>query len=125
MRSPTLRNITRREYVRADLLEAYQNPLPQKGIPRVRTAREFMHVRLGDLAFTWMYWAGQPVATLNLIDQYGVRELHRGTWAGHRLDVVDWTTFQAEAETEDWKDVGHELVQDVARVYDRAFRHSR
>ncbi|KAH7104887.1 hypothetical protein BKA62DRAFT_428859 [Auriculariales sp. MPI-PUGE-AT-0066] len=118
--SAVLCNHTLRTYLRGSLLVKRQSN-------DLNCVREFRHVRLGDLAALWMLWTSEwslPHAHLTAtLDSHtpGARELHKGPWAGHRVEIV----HEPEFDLEGWADIGVELLDDAVRVYNATFGTSR
>ncbi|EJD54143.1 hypothetical protein AURDEDRAFT_180472 [Auricularia subglabra TFB-10046 SS5] len=99
MRNPTLRNLSKREYARGEVLEA-----AQQGKDR---DRGFGALRIGDLAVFRICWSSDRYTNMSSVS------ILPGKWAGDRFDIVDF----APTKLPEWKDVSESLVQEVAQIY--------
>jgi hypothetical protein len=43
--------------------------------------------------------------------------IHKGKWAGHRLDIVPLDTLNRENEDGSWKDIGDEVAKEIAEIW--------
>ncbi|KAI7826430.1 hypothetical protein BX661DRAFT_184013 [Kickxella alabastrina] len=93
-KSYILRNLTTKEYVRA---EAFHDTLAKFNI--------------GDLILSRICWSSDDsVAMVNNVD------IHRGLWAGHRLDVSTKDTVD-----DTWKDATDKSYEWVKSIYENEF----
>ncbi|EJD54097.1 hypothetical protein AURDEDRAFT_157353 [Auricularia subglabra TFB-10046 SS5] len=87
-----LRNLSKKQYVRGDVLQAAQN--------ENRSGPEFKELLVGDLAAFSICWSSDPSTNMNA-------DITRGEWAGDRFDVVPF----AGADLGGWNDVSGTLVR--------------
>jgi hypothetical protein len=43
--------------------------------------------------------------------------IHKGKWAGPRLDIVPLDTLNRENEDGSWKDIGDEVAKEIAEIW--------
>ncbi|EJD54108.1 hypothetical protein AURDEDRAFT_157364 [Auricularia subglabra TFB-10046 SS5] len=101
MKNPTLRNLSKKEYARGDVLDAAQTGKDRDN--------GFGALRIGDLVAFRICWSSDSwgnMTNANIVP---------GEWAGDRFDIVDFA--DAAGDLQGWKDVSESLVQEVARIY--------
>lgn len=99
-----LRNLSKKEYVRGDVLEAEKDAYMRLWGD---DTTGFTELRVGDLAAFHICW-----------DSYtDMERVSRCAWAGDRFDVV----VASQADLGGWKDVSVSLVQKVHHVYQKHF----
>jgi hypothetical protein len=120
LRSPVLRNLTKREYIRQD-----RNILAK--LRRVNLLVLGRGNMLGLVLLTRICWSSDP--SIDLEYDGG---LHRGEWAGDRVDCVEFQDFKKDlsgqsddqdGEQRPWKDITKEawgLLVDIYAAMQRA-----
>ncbi|KAJ7162993.1 hypothetical protein C8R46DRAFT_1102158 [Mycena filopes] len=102
-----LRNHTWREYVRESALRALQDLYAGSRVVRMA------HVNLGELIMMRICFSSEPAPAA--APAWGGVNLHRGVWAGNRLDVVEASAEWFPDET--WRDVTEEVVNEFERIW--------
>jgi len=104
-----LRSLTKREYIRRDVIESKaQEPRYVDDLIFKTMAR-----KLGEVAFHVMQWSlGQAYSWDDAPDEFK-DVLHRGRWAGHRLDLAYIQEDVFDEELKGWIDVTN-LLSDIA-----------
>lgn len=105
----TLRNLTTKEYVRAD---------------KLAISKEFIHgphidvIGFGEVVILRTCWSTIPIG-----DRGKVSEMHRGKWAGHRLNITTTPRHKEEVgeAQKEWKDVSIEVRREIAYLWKREF----
>jgi hypothetical protein len=107
--SPVLRNLTKREYIRED-----RDTLAKFGRANV----------FGEVLLARICWSSDPYISMTYDGN-----LHRGEWAGNRLDCVEFQDFEKEdlsgksdhherGEHRPWKDITEEAWGLLADIYE-------
>lgn len=103
-----LRDITAREFVRADGLIAAFHDSDDFEIQRNRNGPHFGFPDLGDAALRRICYSTDtstaPCAGIN-----------RGVWAGHRLDICTMKRHHLLSDTE-WKDVTEDVIEELRMI---------
>lgn len=99
MENPTLRNLSKKEYARGEVLEAAQDGKDRD--------YGFGALRIGDLVVFRICWSSDGYGNMTNA------RLAPGEWAGDCFDIVEF----ADADLSGWKDVSASLVQEVAKIY--------
>lgn len=111
-RAWVLRNLTKREYVRAEALALYPDECqgPFVGVPGVRPG-------LGEVVMSRIVWSS------DISDEcYYGEGITRGVWAGDRFDIRAVGTVDLEGDNEfdePWKDVSTEVACETLRAWDK------
>jgi hypothetical protein len=106
-----LRNLTKREYIRADALALYPDECegPFIGVPGVRPG-------LGEVVMSRIAWSS------DFSDEcYYGQGITRGVWAGDRFDIRAVGTVDLDGENEfekPWKDVSAEVARETFCTWD-------
>jgi hypothetical protein len=105
-----LRNLTTREFVTADAIALHAECI------------EGPHIEswgFGEVVISRICWSSQPDSSLRHDLQ-----LHRGVWAGHRLDIVTTEKFRKEnggEGTDKWKDISDEVAKEMETLCESKF----
>lgn len=107
-----LRNFSKKEYVHSRTVAEYRQ---YRGAPP----------GLSQALFTLIGWSDDPSCALYYntdaytpADRGGKTPLHRGSWAGNRLDIVVYSDeVQQTLKDEQWKDISTETARHVSNVY--------
>ena len=105
-----LRNLTTREFVTADAIA--QKPGFIEGL-------QIKFLGFGEAVLSKICWSSNPDSTLKC-----ELPLHRGAWAGHRLDIVTTEKFQMESGeggTDKWKDVSDEVTTELGAIWESGY----
>ena len=96
-----VRNLTKREYIRGDVAEDRACQPPYNDNDTIEQAA----YELGEVAFYAMMWSTYPAFRWR--DQPAELKdvLYRGSWAGHRIDVVYVEEDKFAVELDGWTDV--------------------
>ncbi|KAF5310199.1 hypothetical protein D9619_010273 [Psilocybe cf. subviscida] len=108
-----LRSHEKKEYVRRDVVRDYRK-FPESCSPG-----------LAQALFTLVGWSEDPSAALMYNDDDYIPAsggttvpLHRGAWAGNRIDIVALTDeVQKSFDEEGWVDISEEKARHVSDVY--------
>lgn len=108
-----LRSYNKNEYVRRDVVRDYRK-FPESCVPG-----------LAQALFTLVGWSEDPSAALMYNDDDYIPAsggttvpLHRGAWAGNRIDIVALTDeVQKSFDEEGWVDISEEKARHVSDVY--------
>lgn len=99
-----LRNLTAREFVRADAIaikkEHVQGP-------------EIQGLGFGSIVIARICWSSSPRTGILHGYKGGV---HRGVWAGHRFDITTVEKLEEDGK-EQWKDVSEEVMKEVEVIW--------
>ena len=101
-----LRNLTTKEFVTADAIAI--KPYLVKG-PLI------YGLGFGEVVLSRICWSSVP--DMSVSDKL---LLHRGVWAGHRLDIVTTEKLQmerGEGGGDPWKDVSEEVVKEMETIW--------
>lgn len=98
--NPVLRNLTKKEYVRADALT-----LPHG----YRVWYGSNPVTLGHAVMSRIVWSADPTVSIALSDEFADKFIH-GVWAGCAFDIVELGEW---AERDGWNDVSAEVKEDL------------
>jgi hypothetical protein len=101
-----LRNLTTREFVRADAIAL--KPDLVKG-PLING------LGFGEVVLSRICWSSDPATSTPYEGP-----LHRGVWAGHRFDITTIEKLQIQKEEEgadQWKDVSEEVAKEVEAIW--------
>jgi hypothetical protein len=115
-RAWVLRNLTKREYVRAEALALYPDECegPFVGVPGVRPG-------LGEAIMSRIAWSS------DFSDEcYYGEGITRGVWAGDRFDIRAVGTVDLESDDEleePWKDVSTEVACETFCTWDKFRAH--
>jgi hypothetical protein len=103
-----LRNLTTREFVRAEAIALR---------PELVRGPIIGRLGFGEVVLARICWSS------DVSDVPGHRALNRGVWAGHRLDIVTAETLRMEeGERGDrWKDISEEVKEEVAEIWKERF----
>jgi hypothetical protein len=114
--SPVLRNLTKREYIRED----------RDTLVKLGRANVFGQV-LGQVLLARICWSSNPSTSMAYDGN-----LHRGEWAGDRVDCVEFQDFEKEdlsAKSDDhdgeqrpWKDITKEAWGLLLDIYNAQMR---
>lgn len=117
-----LRNLTIREYVRADAIAIELKPKYIDG-PQISP------VGFGEIIISRVCWSSDSsVAMMN------EGSIHRGVWSGHRIDITTFTRHEQEVVEEqnrendpnakervEWRDVSDEVTEETSRIWESEF----
>jgi hypothetical protein len=106
-----LRNLTTSEFVTADAIALK---------PDCIEGPQIKGLGFGEVVLSRICWSSNPDSSLlcNL-------PLHRGAWAGHRLDIVTTEKLQmenGEEGTDKWKDISEEVTKELETIWESEFR---
>ncbi|KAL1746790.1 hypothetical protein HDZ31DRAFT_18717, partial [Schizophyllum fasciatum] len=106
-----LRNLSQRQYVRGEAMDEFCQKMAF-GANNSRKDRP----RLGDAAMARICWSSDCSTSLNYD---GPIEVHRGVWAGNRLDIVPSEAFLADCkdDAQAWVDVSAEVIAEVEAIW--------
>ncbi len=109
-----LRNLTTREYVRAEPLARL--PGDVRG-----PFMDGLSIRFGDVVALRTRFHGYRTLGLERISP------HEGLWAGHRFDITTLARHRREQRQEEdsglWTDVSDEVAREMKRLWTSRFRH--
>ncbi|KAF5310197.1 hypothetical protein D9619_010271 [Psilocybe cf. subviscida] len=110
-----LRSLNKKEYVRRDIVKNYRIYPEMTREPG-----------LSQALYTLIGWSEDPSASLSYEDTGGfvpasggtMVALHRGAWAGNRIDTVALTDeVQKTLDEEGWTDISEEKARHVSDIY--------
>jgi hypothetical protein len=98
-----LRNLSQRVFVRSDTLSEIMVGTPEYG-------------DLGRVMLAHICWSSDASKAM---EYWG--DIHRGDWAGDRLDVVTLKTFGSDAELTTWEDVTEFVADTMEEIWKSEF----
>lgn len=102
-----LRNLTKKEFVRADA---------------IALRPEFIHgpkidfLGFGEVVISRICWSS--TSSIGLGWEEEKTNLTRGVWAGHRFDITTRSRHDGEAGAEEWTDVSEEVAQEIETIWE-------
>jgi hypothetical protein len=108
-----LRNLTTRELVSTKKTTT----MKMKTRSIAKSALNLQGLKLDDLLLMKICWTSIP--------SYGPDEklgVHRGSWAGHRFDIVTLDVHQAEEKDSKWRDVTEEATKEARKLRQKVER---
>jgi len=98
-----LRNLTTREYVRAEAIALDPDDI---------CGPEIEHRGFGHAILSRICRSSDPSIAMCYEG-----DIHRGVWAGHAFDIVPLSTLEKSMQKEEWKDASEEVAQLLAEIW--------
>ncbi|KAI1413719.1 hypothetical protein F5Y13DRAFT_189154 [Hypoxylon sp. FL1857] len=101
-----LRNLTTKEFVRAESIALK---------PEFIRGPNIEGLGFGDIVAMRIFWTSSKPRKMG-----DVENIHKGVWAGHRLDVTTLRRHEEETEEEReaWSDIGEEVAKEAASIWE-------
>jgi hypothetical protein len=102
-----LRNLTTKEFVRADAIALK---------PEFINGPEIEHLGFGEVVLSRICWS-------HIADNKFPQDpnIHRGSWAGHKFDITTVARHQSESREHEWTDVSDEVFEHISRIWKKKF----
>ncbi|KAJ9311069.1 hypothetical protein DTO271D3_8658 [Paecilomyces variotii] len=104
-----LRNLTTREFVRAEAIALKKEHIHGPDID----FRGF-----GELVVSRICWTSDPSVSMK-----NTTRIHRGIWAGYRFDITTLARHEADMKNDTWKDVSEKLKKELDTIWYGEFSH--